>query len=433
MNAASVGRAASFLLRTLLFVVVERLSPLWGRDESVWVFGARGGEAFVDNAKYLYLHVAAEHPEVRPVWLSKDPEVVAALGRRGYEAHHAFSLSGVALALRAGVVVITQGLRDVNLACAGGATIVNLWHGVPLKRIAWDAERAERSLPFRLASDYLDRRTDLLATTGEAAIDPFVSGLRVDPERVAVTGYPRNDVLVRDLPGMDVGTGTAPIDRMRRLAADGPVVMYLPTFRGSGSGSAGVTEQFDFAVLDAFLAEHDASLVIKTHPKERLDLEERALSRVVSLPAGVDVYPLLRHVDVLVTDYSSVMFDYLLLDEPVVLYAYDLDRYRTRRRFYYRYEAVAPGPVTREFDELLAALERVLETGGGTDGDAFAVRRRAVRERFFAHPPGGAAERVFRTIAAERRARSAGVDWLPPGLPDRDRVSSLFDDRIGLF
>ena len=409
MNAASVGRVASFLLRTLLFGVIARLSPLWGREGSVWVFGARGGEAFVDNAKYLYLHVAAEHPEVRPVWLSKDPEVVAALGRRGYEAHHAFSLSGVVLALRAGVVVVTQGLRDVNLACAGGAMIVNLWHGVPLKRIAWDAERAERSLPVRLAFDYLGRQTDLLVTTGEAAVDPFVSGLRVDPARVAITGYPRNDALVRDLPGMDIGTGSAPTDRVRRLAADGHVVMYLPTFRGSGSGDAGVTEQFDFTALDAFLTDHDASLVIKTHPKERLDLEGRALSRVVSLPAGVDVYPLLRHVDVLVTDYSSVLFDYLLLDEPVVLYAYDLDRYRTRRQFYFQYEAVAPGPVIRDFDGLLAALERVLETEGGAEEDAFAVRRRAVRERFFAHPPGGAAERVFRTIAAERRARSADV------------------------
>jgi len=383
---------ARFVVETALYALVVRLSARYGRDPTLWVFGARGGEAFEDNGKYLYLHVAEERPSVRAVWLSRDGQVVERLRAAGHEAHHAYSLRGAYYNLRAGVVCLTHDPRDVNLACTGGARVTQLWHGVPLKRIGWDAEVADRSLAVRLCLGYLRRNVSLLVLTARELSGPFASGLRVDRDSMAVGAYPRTDALTGEVPGEGVGVDDAVRDRLDRAAEAGPLLFYLPTYRGrEGAGFRG---HVDLDALEAFLAERDAHLAVKPHPKEPVDLGDEAGSRVIEVPPGTDVYPLLRRADALVTDYSSVAFDYLLLDRPLAYYPYDLDRYREERGFYFDYDAVTPGPTARDFEGLLDALARILDG----DGDEFATERAAVRDRFFESPGGDASAVAFRLV-----------------------------------
>ena len=363
------------------YLAVALLDGFRERDESLWVFGARGGEAFADNTKYLYLHVAAEHPEIRPVWLSKDPDVVEELQEHGYEAYRRYSPRGLALNLRAGVVFLTQGHRDLAMPACAGALTVLLWHGVPLKTVSWDAEFPDEPPEVRAIHAAMAEEIDLLAVPSEELIDVFESGLRISRDRMCITGYPRNDALFGSIPGEELGTDAAALARVRTLAADHPVVCYLPTYRSDAADSP--TDHLDLPALDEFLAERDAYLVVKTHPKEEVSLPPD-LDRIVQLPAATDVYPLLRYADALVTDYSSAYFDFLSLDRPVVFYPYDLDRYRRRRGFYFDYDEVTPGPVVREFDGLLAALDGVL-----TDGDPYRDDRGAFRDRLLDADSGG--------------------------------------------
>ncbi|MFC4552692.1 MULTISPECIES: CDP-glycerol glycerophosphotransferase family protein [Halorussus] len=355
------------------YLAVALLDGFREREESLWVFGARGGEAFADNTKYLYLHVAAEHPEIRPVWLAKDPDVVAELQANGYEAYRRYSLRGLALNLRAGVAFLTQGHRDLAMPACAGALTVLLWHGVPLKTISWDAEFPDEPPEVRAIHAAMAEEIDLLAVPSAELVDVFESGLRISRDRMGITGYPRNDALFGSIPGEELGTDAGALARVRALASDHPVVCYLPTYRSDAADSP--TDHLDLRALDEFLAERDAYLVVKTHPKEEVSLPPN-LDRIVQLPAATDVYPLLRYADALVTDYSSAYFDFLSLDRPVVFYPYDLERYRRRRGFYFDYDEVTPGPVVREFDGLLAALDGVL-----TDGDPYGDDRRAFRER----------------------------------------------------
>jgi CDP-glycerol glycerophosphotransferase (TagB/SpsB family) len=396
-RATAFADGLSLLVQWVLYLAVKALSPFWNRDETLWAFGARGGEAFADNAKYLFLHVAAERPGVRPVWLSKDSEVVAELQAGGYEAYHCYSLRGLLTNLRAGVVFLTHGHRDLAMPCCAGALNVLLWHGLPLKRISWDADFAAAPAPLRAVhADAMDE-FDLLALPGDAT-EPFESGLRIGPDRMAVTGYPRNDALFGPAPGEEFGTDAAAISRVRDLAADHPVICYLPTFREWDPEA--VSANVDFAALDDRLAARDAYLVIKPHPKERLDLSDADLAHVLELPENTDVYPLLRHADALVTDYSSVYFDYLLLDRPVAFYAFDRDRYESERGFYFDYEAVAPGPVADDFAELLDALDRLLDGIEDDASDSFADRRREVRASLLGDAASNrrAAARVYEEV-----------------------------------
>ncbi|NEU56301.1 CDP-glycerol glycerophosphotransferase family protein [Halorussus sp. MSC15.2] len=421
----SLADDVSFLAQWRLFRGVKALDSRWdrtpglARDESLWAFGARGGTAFADNAKYLYLHVAARHPEIRAVWLSKDPEVVRELQAEGFEAYHCYSPRGLLLTLRAGAVFLTQGHRDLAMPFVAGALTVLLWHGLPLKRISWDAEFRHRPAPVRRTQARLSGEFDLLTIPGEGAADVFASGLRIDRERMVATGYPRNDALFAEIPGERVGTDAAALDRVRDLAegrdaesADSPsLVCYLPTFREWTDES--VADRLDFTALDAFLAERDATLVVKTHPRDSLDLPE-GLSRVVQLPEATDVYPLLRYADALVTDYSSLYFDYLLLDRPVVFYPYDLDEYRARRGFYFDYESVTPGTVARTFDGLLAGLDRALDPADDRD----APRREAVRTRLLGATPPRRRPATRPVAEPPRPTReSAGTTGVPDAPP----------------
>ncbi|UPW00683.1 CDP-glycerol glycerophosphotransferase family protein [Halorussus gelatinilyticus] len=374
---SSAGHA-SFLGQWALYRAIEDLDP--PRDETLWVFGAQGGAAFADNAKYLFLHVAAERPDIRPVWLSKDPEVVRELQRAGFEAYRCYSPRGLLLTLRAGVVFLTQGHRDLAMPATAGAFAVLLWHGVPLKRISWDAGFRELPKPLRRAHADMADEFDLLTVPGEGVADQFASGLRIDRERMALTGYPRNDALFGAIPGETVGMDGAALDRIRDLADGQKLVFYLPTFREWTDES--VADRLDLPALDSFLAERDATLVAKTHPRDSLDLPD-GLSHVVALPEATDVYPFLRYADALVTDYSSVYFDYLLLDRPVVFYAYDRDEYRARRGFYFDYESVAPGPVADSFEDLLAGLDGALDP----TADSYANARAAVRAQLLGGDP----------------------------------------------
>jgi CDP-glycerol glycerophosphotransferase (TagB/SpsB family) len=397
-----------YVLLTALFALMARASSWYGRDPSLWAFGARGGRAFAGNAKYLFLHTVEHHPEVDAVWLSRDRGVVSELRAAGYDAHHVHSSRGVLVALRAGVVLLTQDVRDLNVPAVGGARIVQLWHGIPLKRIGWDAEVRDYPVAPRLCLGHLQRQVAQLVLTASELAGAFASGLRVERDAHAVAGYPRTDALTESVPGEEVGLDPRVASRIDRAAADGPLVFYLPTFRAGDR--RGFAQHVRFDALERFLADRDAHLAINPHPKDAVDLDATG-RRIVEIPADQDVYPLARRADALLTDYSSIAFDFLRVDRPVAFYAYDRANYERSRGFYFDYDAVTPGPVAEDFDALLDALDDVIDAidhdddGAGT-GDDWAVDRRAVRDRLFEHPHGDHAERTYRVVAdADRRAR----------------------------
>ncbi|HET7325011.1 MAG TPA: CDP-glycerol glycerophosphotransferase family protein [Halococcus sp.] len=363
-----------YLLGCVLFVV----SLVWPREDTLWVFGAQRGEGFGDNSKYLFLYTVAERPHIRAVWLSRNQQVIEELQARGYEAYHADSARGILTNLRAGVAFVSHGIGDVNKWCCGGATTVSLWHGVGLKTVGWDyglkTHRPllwlRRELVWRLFT-----HPDWVVVTSDAMVAPFSSAFRMDHDRILVTGYPRNDALTGTV---ESNFETADIyDMCRRLYENSTVFIYTPTYREETDQY--VRDHLDLAALDQRLADLDAYLILKLHPWEEMDIATE-FSRIIVMAPQLDVYPLLKHTDVLITDYSSIYFDYLLLDRPVVFYPFDLEEYRAARGFYLDYEAVTPGPMATDFDGLMECIEQVL------GNDTFADERRTVREQFLQQP-----------------------------------------------
>lgn len=266
---------------------------------------------------------------------------------------------------------------------------VNVWHGMPLKRIE------------ALVEPGAGIRATWVLATGEMWA-PIMEGCMGEGSRALVSGLPRNDRLL-----LDPGPVRAALDLAGRDDVD-RIVVWLPTFRRSVRGyltedGAPTGSPFeldvDVVALEAFLAEHRTFLVVKPHPMTAFAGEQRGrnllvLDSAALLAKGLSLYRLLAASDVLVSDVSSVTVDYLLVDRPIVHAMADLDAYRETRGFTVdRIEDMFMGPVVTTTDELLGALAPLLR-----GEDPHAEQRRAVRDRCHAHVDGRATERVLDAI-----------------------------------
>lgn len=364
--------------------IVERLfaTLLWGvslvipRSTRIWAFGSWYGKRFADNPKHFFLYcnaMASQH--VQAVWLSRNRKVIQRVRRLGLRAHHRLSPRGLWYSLRAGVYLIDCRVMDISPIASSGAIVVNLWHGVPLKRIEGDIEQPDHPcvqarrgpLPVRIANrllrPQLTERYDFILATSAATAVRFGSAFGVGPERIITAGYPRTDPLLSD-----TDASRYLLQEERDLIAEFQlharearrVLLYMPTFR-DWNNIANRAIPIDWTSLDSTLEAHGGVLYCKLHPADEASLPSfESFRQIRTIDANVDPYPILKYTDALISDYSSIFLDYLMLDRPVIFYPYDLEEYQSLSRTLYEpYDETAPGPrahTAEEFEQLVADL-----------------------------------------------------------------------------
>ena len=385
-----------------------------------WVFGC--GAGIGDGALALW-DVVREHGH-DAVWLTRSPREETDAAARGIRTIPRDSLAGWWATARAGVVVVTHGLGDVNRYATSDAFVVQLWHGIPLKRIGLDSAETTRlpSFPGSARAERMLRgmyrkaaqRIQVMPAASHRSRGRLESAFALRPERVVVTGEPRVDVL---------STGTAQERRsaaslrLREVVADLPArarfVLYAPTWR-DGAPDPAVPSAAEWIQLVSLLERRDTVLLVRPHPLGAgAYIPPFPTRRVRLLTSDViaDVTPLLPAVDVLVTDYSSLLYDVGLLAMPVVYLAPDAEEYAATRGFYGSFADVAGSDAAAAWPEAVAELDRIL-------GDPRAFTERSARSRnlsaeMHAYRDGGAAERVYEIVL--RRSRLAQ----PARKPDR--------------
>ncbi|WP_407110455.1 CDP-glycerol glycerophosphotransferase family protein [Streptomyces sp. DSM 116494] len=288
------------------------------------------------------------------------------------------------------------------------AVHVQTHHGTPLKRMGLDQmafPAAAQGLDFDALLERVDKWDYSLSSNSHTTR----MWERAYPARFVPLehGYPRNDVYYT--------AGAADIRAVRERLGIAPgrrAVLYAPTHRDY---EAGWTPRLDLAALAARLGE-DTVLLVRGHYFYAAGVSPltgpRRSGRVIDVSSYDPVEELCLAADVLVTDYSSIMFDYANLDRPIVIHADDWETYRTTRGVYFDLMADAPGPVARTQDELTG----ILTTDAWHDESA-AKARAAFRRRFCEYDDGRAAERVVRRVFLGQDEAS-----LPPVLPVGERT-----------
>jgi CDP-glycerol glycerophosphotransferase (TagB/SpsB family) len=339
---------------------------------------------------------------VRPiVWLVKssmtpDASVLERLPTDTWIVN-AGSWRGVLEYARARVVVHTHGLY-AEPSRSSGKLFVNVWHG-------WGTKQLEQR-------PEVVRQSDLVTATSNAAADAIAEAWGIGRQQVEVTGLPRTDALLR------ASSMPRPEALRRLIPDDGSLVVWLPTYRRSLVGhirTDGIDFGNDFQLPRcrradvARLAEGlDTHILLKTHPMAAThDLGDQGRLSIWDNDAlassGLSLYELLGHADVLVTDYSSVWVDYLLLNRPIVFTMADREEYARSRGVYASLtdEHELPGPVVGDVVGLRRSLLEALH-----DGDPWASRREAVTAGYHEWSDAGSAARVAALITARIADRS---------------------------
>jgi CDP-glycerol glycerophosphotransferase len=275
---------------------------------------------------------------------------------------------------------------DVEWDKPAGAVYLQTWHGTPLKRIHHDVLWAPEGRLERLDRDVA--RWDVLVSPNRPSTELLRGAFRFGG-RVEETGYPRNDVL--SAPDRDERRRAV---RERLGLPEGrTAVLYAPTWRDDAVFAEG-GKDFSLALdLDAFADRlgDEQTLLLRLHYTLTGRLAAREHPSVVDVSWHPDIAELYLAADVLVTDYSSAMFDFGVTGKPQILFTYDLDDYRGRLRgFYFELEPIAPGPLVEDTGALLDALAELPRVA-----EAHAERYAGFRERFCHLEDGSATERVL--------------------------------------
>ena len=360
-------------------------------DPDLAVFAAYWYRGYACNPRAIYEKARELVPGLRGVWVVK-PDAVAALPA-GVEHVQPGTREYFDVIARARCFVNNVNFPN-HLVKRDGTVHVMTHHGTPLKRMGLDlrdAHVAGRRMDFAA----LLRRCERWDYSISSNVFSTLVWERVFPvpyESLEV-GYPRNDVFSTatgdDVARIRAGLGIEPGQR---------AVLYAPTHREYQTGYVPV---LDLAALADGLGP-EYVIMARLHYFHGADphlAELHRQGRIRDVADHPSVEELSLAADVLVTDYSSLMFDYAVLDRPIVIHAPDWEVYRTLRGTYFDLLAEPPGAVTRSDDELIAALR----TGAAEDAAAEAARA-AFRARFCALEDGHAAERVVRRLWPGARA-----------------------------
>ncbi|MGY1776620.1 CDP-glycerol glycerophosphotransferase family protein [Geodermatophilus sp. SYSU D00804] len=339
---------------------------------------------FSDSPRAVYEALVARGDDVTHTWLTAP--VAESAFPADVETVPFGSPESIA-ALEAADVVVSNDHVPLDWEKRPDAFYLQTWHGTPLKRIHNDVLWAPEGRLAYLEHDIA--RWDAMLSPNPYSTGRFrqAFGFRGP---VHETGYPRNDLLSspeRDAVRARVRAGLGIDD-------DARVVLYTPTWRDDLVFEGTGERDFDFPVdladfTDRLGKDHVLLLRLHNMVSDRLEsIDGMPVQDVSSYP---DIRDLYLAADVLVTDYSSTMFDFAVTGKPIVLFPYDLDEYRDRLRgFYVDLEEVAPGPIVTTSGELVDAL---------ADLDAVtaehADRYRSFRETYTALEDGNATGRVL--------------------------------------
>jgi len=385
-------------------VLVRPLSSRARRRSNLWLFGHEEG-AFAGNSKFLYLWLLAHRPDIRSVWITHRRDTETLLRRQGLPVVRRGTWSGARAALQAGVYCYCFGPWEVSIALSGGAFLVNLWHGVGLKAVQYGDPRSAASRATEPDLGWVARKVtlagridpNLLIATSPFTAAHFADQFRLPIDRCPPCGYSRLDVAIDRKLREQVERIDGPrVDRLRE-GDPSEVYVYAPTYRDTARDFLADALP-DLEQLNAILERRGAILYLKLHHRTPVPGGWGA-ARVKAWPRDTDLYSAFPLIDALITDYSSLHYDWIFQSERgAILYTFDQDEYEQNdRALLYPFDENVAGWRARSFEELL----ELIATGRALSAAPDVAK---IREKFWGTAEGTASRRIVAVIEERLRA-----------------------------
>ena len=189
------------VLKYCLNTPVYWISFLFPKMDNIWIFGSWYGQNYSDSSKYFYEYINNYKSGIRAIWLTKNKKVIEIIKRKGFEVYYTYSFKGYWYSLIAKYGFITSSTEDINMFVSK-IKYINLWHGIPLKKIVFDDEINEKEgeylnqfifkyiFPF-IKTEY---KEDIIVASSKSEALTLSSAFQTKIENIKITGLPRNDV-----------------------------------------------------------------------------------------------------------------------------------------------------------------------------------------------------------------------------------------------
>ncbi|WP_313489840.1 CDP-glycerol glycerophosphotransferase family protein [Exiguobacterium sp.] len=266
-----------------------------------------------------------------------------------------------------------------------GTEVIQLWHACgAFKKFGYSV--LDKS--YSPDDDYLKmvqihRNYSKVYVSGEACIAPYADAFGMEQKRIYPLGVPRTDQLLN----------TARQARVREKLYDRypewrkkRIILLAPTFRGNGQTTAHYDQELDFEKFRRELGP-DTVLLLRMHPfvLNPQIVPDAYSDQIINMTDYPDINDLMQIADILITDYSSVIFEFALLQKPMIFLVNDLQSYKAERDFYFPYESFVPGPIVSTFEDVIAWIKR---------GQFDTQKIETFANQFFTYQDGEATKRI---------------------------------------
>ncbi|AVP36241.1 bifunctional glycosyltransferase/CDP-glycerol:glycerophosphate glycerophosphotransferase [Staphylococcus felis] len=330
-------------------------------DNKTIVFESFGGKNYSDSPKYIYEYMKDTYPELKYKWIFKDPEnndsphSVVKVKKETDAYYKAYSEAKF---------WVTNARLPLYLNKKPNQIYIQTWHGTPLKRLANDMKVVR--MPGTTTSLYKKNfhaeasRWDYLISPNHYSTEIFRTAFWMSTDDILEIGYPRNDILVKKSNDEKL---KANIREDLNIPLNKKIIMYAPTWRDDEfikKGKYTFDLKIDLPRLKKELGD-EYVILLRMHYliANALDLNGYE-DFAYDVSNYSDISELYLISDCLITDYSSVMFDYGILKRPQFFFAYDIEKYdKNLRGFYIDYHNDLPGPIYTDPVELIAGLKNI--------------------------------------------------------------------------
>lgn len=359
-------------------------------DSRIIVFESFRGASYSDTPKYIYEYLAKNYPgEYKFVWVLNDKsytlpyegQIVKRFSRK-----YAYYM-GIAK------YFVFNTRQPLWFRRREEQIFLETWHGTPLKRLAFDQEEVTAASPSYKTQFYRQKQEwDFLIAANKFSSDVFRSCFMYDGPMLE-TGYPRNDLL-KDPDRDEI---TIELKKKCGIPLSKRTILYAPTWRDDeyyGNGSYKFQIKLNLEMMKKELGD-EYVVILRTHYYIADNIDLTGLEDFAyNLSKYDDVTEIYLMSDILITDYSSVFFDYAGLRRPMLFFTYDLDKYRDiLRGFYIDMEKELPGPLVYTTEEVINRIKSIDEMN-----KEYASRYDAFYERFCCWEDGHATKRVVDAV-----------------------------------
>lgn len=379
--------------RKLYFPTMKFLFWFWSHFSPIKpnrvLFESSVGKRYEDSPRVIYEKMVKIHPEFEYIWVSRNNQPLSINPNTKIVRRLSFDYYRYLATSR---YWINNQNFPTYLTKRKGTDYLQTWHGTPLKKMQHDQDIIEgRTAGYLKRVTHAKNQWSALVSPSPYATKAFRSAFHYDGP-IIEKGYPRNDIFYSD----KINEIRQRIRRKLKIAEDKKVILYAPTFRDyEKSGRRFVMDnQLDFDKFESQLGDNYV-LLMREHVvvASKLHIPRNMRENIINVSNYPSVQELMVASDMLITDYSSIMFDYVNTNKPIYFFCYDLEKYLELRGTYFDLKDEAPGPVVENVDSVFSEISM-----GDRYWDKYGSKYKAFKQKFVPFDNEDSATVVYKTF-----------------------------------